>query len=143
MNKKLFVVLLGLMISSISLAQTADEKAVEAAVEKLRLSLISGDKTQLESIAATELSYGHSSGKIEDKAAFVEALVSGKSDFVDITLSEQVIKVVGNTAIVRHNLSGSTNDPGKGPGTVKLHILLVWVKQGKDWKLLGRQAVKI
>ena len=143
MNRKLFIIFLGLMISSISFAQSADEKAVAAAVEKLRLALISGDKAQLESITATELSYGHSSGKIEDKAAFVEALVSGKSDFVDLTFSEQTIKVVGNTAIVRHNLSGSTKDAGKDPGTVKIHILLVWVKQGKDWKLLGRQAVKI
>jgi ketosteroid isomerase-like protein len=143
MNKNIFLLLIGLLVSPIAFSQSSDEKAVSAAVEKLRTALISADKTQLESIAASELSYGHSSGKIETKTEFVEALVSGKSDFIDITLSEQTIKVVGNTALVRHNLSGNTNDPGKGPGTVKLHILLVWVKQGKDWKLLGRQAVKI
>jgi len=88
------------------------------------------------------LSYGHSTGKVEDQAAFVDALASGKNDFVTIDLSEQTIKVVGNTAIVRHILNGTSNDGGK-PGVVKIAVFLVWVKQGKEWKLLGRQAVKI
>jgi ketosteroid isomerase-like protein len=48
---------------------------------------------------------------------------------------------VGKTAIVRHLFDGTTNDGGK-PGTVKLKILLIFEKQGKDWKLLARQAVK-
>jgi ketosteroid isomerase-like protein len=123
------------------MAQSKDEAAVAAAVENLRKAMVSGDKASLEKIAATDLSYGHSGGKIEDKAAFVEAIASGKSDFVSIDLTEQTIKVVGDVAIVRHKLSAETNDGGK-PGTVKLAILTVWKKQGKEWKLLARQAVK-
>jgi len=124
-----------------ALAQSKDEKAVAAAVETLRKAMVDGDKTALEKIAAEELTYGHSGGKIEDKAAFVQALASGASDFVSIELTEQTIKVVGDVAIVRHKLAADTNDGGK-PGTVKLAILTVWKKQGKEWKLLARQAVK-
>jgi Domain of unknown function (DUF4440) len=69
-------------------------------------------------------------------------LVSGASDFVTIDLSEQTIKVTGSTAIVRHVLSATTNDGGKA-GTVKIAVLLVWIKEKKEWKLLARQAVKI
>jgi ketosteroid isomerase-like protein len=79
---------------------------------------------------------------VQNKEAFVEALTSGKSDFVTIDLSEQTVKVVGNAAIVRHKLSATTNDNGN-PGTVKLQILLVWLKQKGEWKLLARQAVKV
>lgn len=125
-----------------SLAQTKTETAVAAAVENLKQAMISGERTALESIAADQLTYGHSSGKVEDKAAFVEAIASGKSDFVSIDLTEQTITVSGDVAIVRHKLSAQTNDGGN-PGTVKLAILTVWKKQGKAWKLLARQAVKV
>jgi ketosteroid isomerase-like protein len=80
---------------------------------------------------------------LKNKSAFVDAFVSGKSDFLDITLTDQTITISDNTALVRHNLAANTNDPGKGPAKVNLHVLTVWQKQGGSWKLLARQAVKI
>jgi ketosteroid isomerase-like protein len=124
-------------------AQTKGEKAVAEAVETLRKAMVDGDGKALTAIAADELSYGHSSGTIEDKAKFVEAFTSGKSDFVKIDLSEQTIKVAGKTAIVRHNLLGETKNAGQAPGTIKIHVMTIWQKQSGSWKLLARQAVKI
>jgi ketosteroid isomerase-like protein len=141
-QKMIAAVMLTSLISVTAIAQTKDEAAVAAAVEALRQAMVSGEKAALQKIAAADLSYGHSGGKIEDKAAFVEAISSGKSDFVTIDLSEQTVKVTGNTAIVRHKLAATTNDGGN-PGSVKLNILLVWQKQKGEWVLLARQAVKI
>lgn len=126
---------------STALAQTKAEKQVARAVETLRQAMIDGDRMALEKIVDQSLSYGHSSGQLDDKKEFVEKLVSGRSDFVSIALTEQTISVSGNTAIVRHTLSAETNDGGK-PGQVKLKVLLVWQKNGGQWKLLARQAVK-
>lgn len=123
-------------------AQNVAAQNVAAAVENLRLAMISGERSALDNIAAATLSYGHSSGKIEDKAAFVESIASGKSDFVEIEFRDQTISVTDKTAIVRHQLHAKTNDGGK-PGEVHLGILLVWQKQGKSWKLLARQAFKL
>lgn len=140
--KKLNLLLLLISIHFMAIAQSPAELKVAAAVEKLRLAMVSGEKVALEEIAAADLSYGHSSGKIEDKVAFVESIASGKSDFVTIDFKEQTIKVTGKTAIVRHQLHAKTNDGGK-PGEVHLGILLVWQKHGKEWKMLGRQAYKL
>lgn len=123
-------------------AQSNDERQVAAAVESLKKAMINADKSRLVALTADELSYGHSSGTIEDKAAFVETLASGRSDFVSIDLSGQTIEIAGSTALVRHRLSADTNDGGK-PGHVNLGILLVWQKQKGEWKLLARQAYKI
>jgi len=143
MKRKVFCLLLPVMLLAIAgVAQSKDGASVTAAVETLRKAMIDGDKAALEKIAATDLSYGHSSGKVEDKTAFVQALASGASDFVTIDLTDQTVKVVGNTAIVRHTLSATTNDGGK-PGTVKLFVLLIWQKQQGAWKLLARQAAKV
>ncbi len=142
MKKVLLSGIFCLSLATAVMAQTKDEKEVAAAVETLRKAMVDADKTTLAGITVPELSYGHSSGKVQDQTAFIAALVSGESDFVRIDLTNQSVKVVGNTAIVRHTLSAQTNDSGK-PGTVKLDILLVWVKQHGQWKLLARQAVKV
>ncbi|NJM26982.1 MAG: nuclear transport factor 2 family protein [Bacteroidia bacterium] len=123
-------------------AQSPDEAAVAGAVEALKTAMVDADKAALEEITTQELSYGHSSGRIEDRTAFINALVSGSSDFVTIELAEQTIRVVGNTAIVRHKLSGTTSDNGKA-GTVNLGVMLIWQKQQGKWKLLARQAYKL
>ncbi len=143
MLKRLIAVsLFGFLFTTAAFSQNKNEKAVADAVEVMRKAMIDADKAALENIALNELSYGHSGGKVEDKKMFVENIVNGNSDFVDISLTEQKITMSGNTAIVRHRLTANTNDKGKGPGKVDLYILLVWKKQ-HGWKLLARQAVKV
>jgi ketosteroid isomerase-like protein len=129
-------------IVNTTMAQSKDESAVAAAVESLKKAMIDADKAGLQKLTAEQLSYGHSSGKVEDKATFIDNIVSGKSDFVTIDLTNQTIAISGDAAIVRHTLSATTNDSGN-PGSVKLNILLIWQKQKGEWKLLARQAVKV
>lgn len=126
-----------------STAQNKDEKAVADVVEQLRMAMINADKSELEDLTAEKLNYGHSSGVIDDKTAFVDKIVSGASDFVSIALAEQSISISDDVAVVRHIMNAKTDDAGKGPGEVHLRILLIWQKQNGSWKLLARQAVKI
>lgn len=141
---KLFLSLLVLCFVSTTLllAQTADEKAVAAAVEKFRQAMVASDKATLEKMSSDALSYGHSNALVEDRAAFLEQFVTGQTDFVNITLSDQTIRIVGDAAVVRHRLVGDTNN-NKVPGKVDLIVLMVWEKQKGEWKLLARQAVKL
>ena len=142
--RRLFLILMGItMATSASIAQSVDEKAVEVAVEFLRLAMVSGNREDLEKIAHDKLSYGHSSGTVEDKKQFVENIASGSSDFLSIELTDQTIILSGNTALVRHKLYAKTNDKGKPPGEVRLIILLVFQKENKEWKLLARQAARM
>jgi hypothetical protein len=123
-------------------AQTKQEKAVANAVEQLRMAMIDADSVMLDKLVSPKLSYGHSGGALDDKTAFVQKIVSGKSDFVTLEFAAQTISVSKNTAIVRHKLNAVTNDSGK-PGEVHLGVLLVWQKLHGDWKLLARQAIKL
>jgi hypothetical protein len=142
MTTRLTLALIGLLMAVQVRAQSSDEKAVAAKVEQMRLAMVNGDRKILGEIAANELSYGHSSGTIEDKNTFVENIASGKSDFVSLDISEQTIRIIKDVAIVRHKLIGQTNDNGK-TGSVKINVLLVWQKQKGQWKLIARQAAKI
>ncbi len=137
-----FMLLVFLISSFCSFSQSKKEQQVAAAVEKLRLAMISGERTELESIASDQLNYGHSSGKVETKQEFVESIVSGKSDFVTCDFTEQKITLSGKAAVVYFILSAKTNDNGK-PGEVNLKIMTVWKKEKSGWKMLARQAVKV
>lgn len=116
-------------------------QSVATAAERLRIAMIDPSPAALNQLVADDLSYGHSGGRVDTKASFISDLLDGKSDFVTIVISDQTIKVVGDVAIVRHTLTADTNDSGK-PGKVQIKILGVWQKQGADWKLLARQAVR-
>lgn len=140
--KQTIILITFTMMSLFAAAQTKEEIKVAEQTEKLRLAMISGNKADLESLVTDQLTYGHSGGKIEDKAAFVDAISTKKSDFKTIELSDQSVTVAGNTAIVRHVLKADTNDGGI-PGKVHLGIVLVWEKQGDTWKLLARRAFKL
>jgi Domain of unknown function (DUF4440) len=130
-------------VQSVVFAQSKAELSLLQSVEKLRVAMIEADKSVLESLVSDSLSYGHSSGRVEGKKQFIENIISGKSDFISIELSEQTASIIQNTAIVRHVLSAETNDNAK-PGNVRLNVLQVWQKQkNKAWKLIARQAVKI
>ena len=123
-------------------SSASTEQAVAAAAEKLRVAMIDPTPAALTALVADDLSYGHSGGRVDTKDSFIGDLIAGKSDFVTIAITDQTIKVVGNTAIVRHTLTADTNDSGK-PGKVQIKILGVWQQQGGQWKLLARQAVRV
>jgi len=139
--KKSILLLFALALAGSSFAQSKAEQQVADAVLAWRKAMLDADKAGLEAILAPDLSYGHSNGKIEDKAMVVKSISTGESDFVTMDLTEQSIKIVGKTAIVRHKLAGEIKDGGK-PGAVKLFVLQIWQKQGPDWKLLARQAAR-
>ncbi|MBV7454746.1 nuclear transport factor 2 family protein [Acidovorax sp. sif1233] len=134
--------LTGCATSAPAASSASSEQSVAAAAEKLRVAMIDPTPTALAQLVADDLSYGHSGGRVDTKDSFIGDLIAGKSDFVTIAISDQTIKVVGNTAIVRHTLTADTNDSGK-PGKVQIKILGVWQQQGGQWKLLARQAVRV
>jgi hypothetical protein len=142
--KNQFITLFFLALTSIAaIAQASPDKDVAMAVENLHKAILDGDKVALENVVSADLSYGHSSGLVEDKVAFVDALASGKNDFKTIEITDQVIKMVGkDLAIVRHKFKAELTVNGTVV-TPNIGILLIWQKQKGQWKLLARQAFKL
>lgn len=136
--------LLGFFIGMISFsvfAQAKSEKQVEAAIQELTKAMEDGNVPVLNRMTDNKLSYGHSSGKVENKKDFLQTFASGATDFVKIVITGQTIDLFGKTAIVRHVFEADTNDNSQ-PGHIKLKILTVWKKMGGQWKLVARQAVR-
>jgi ketosteroid isomerase-like protein len=125
-------------------AATADAEAVAEKVEAFRKAQIAADAKALDALCAEELSYSHSSGRVEDKATFIANATSGKSKFVSLEYKDTAIYVVGPAAIVRFHWVGEQESVPDGKrSSTNLHILMNWQKQGPDWKLLSRAATQL
>jgi hypothetical protein len=136
----LFAILVA-SLAAPALAQSADEAAVARGMEALAKAIVAVDKAQLENLAWPELSYGHSAGRVENKAQYVDALVSKKSIVTKIDYSKMTTSIVGDIALVRGQMMFMVESTGK-PVPTDLHFLMVWQKRGGEWKLLARQAYK-
>jgi ketosteroid isomerase-like protein len=128
--------------SAPAFAEGAQDAAVGEAVEALRKALLTADKGQLEQLAADQLSYGHSSGKVQTKAEFVDGVVTRKAIVKSLSFPELTIAVAGDAAVVRHLYESESETDGK-PASVKIGALQVWQKQGGKWRLLARQGFKL
>jgi ketosteroid isomerase-like protein len=143
MKRILFLVVILTAISAIAKCQTNPEKEVLAAIETLKKGIIDADKDILTAIAADELVYGHSSGKVQNKSEFIEEIVSKNPlDYTSVDLAEQTIKISGDVAIVRHIYSAEATSNGNAVH-IRIGNMLVFQKQQGKWKLLARQAYRI
>ncbi len=121
-----------------------DEDSVAKNVEAFRAAQAAANAEALASLCASELSYSHSDGRVEDKAAFVANATNGKSRWLSIVYEDPKIRVVGTAAIVRFRWLGEQEAIADGKRTsTHLHILMTWQKQGAEWKLLSRGATKL
>jgi len=124
-------------------AASADEEAVAKNVEAFRAAQFIADPEALAALCAAELSYSHSSGKVEDKATFIANATDGKSKYLSLAYEDTNIRVVGPAAIVRFHWVGEQLLADGKKSATNLHILMNWQKQGADWKLLSRAATKL
>ena len=122
----------------------AEKAAVAKTLEAFRVAQAACNAEGLAALCTEELSYSHSSGFMEDKKAFVANATNGKSTWVSLVYENPSILVIGSTAIVRFHWLGEQQAVADGKRTANdLHILMAWIKQGSDWKLLARSATRL
>jgi ketosteroid isomerase-like protein len=141
MNNRIRILVFCLLYCAAVNAQ-GTKKEIESSIEALNKAMISQDKPALEKLTAEELSYGHSTGIVENQSTFENNILTGPDRFTSIEMTNQNIELAGNIAIVRNiaAIKGTT----KGMVLdVKIGILMIWQKQGDQWKLLARQGYKL
>ena len=116
---------------------------VNAQINALSDAMVKADSAMLKKLTSPALSYGHSSGRVENQAEFIANIVNGNSNFLNIELIDPGITVSGNVAIARHILAANTLDAGKEPAAIRIGIMLIWHLENGEWLLLARQAYKL
>jgi ketosteroid isomerase-like protein len=132
----------GLLLSGSADAQAADEAALAQSIEALRQGILQQDKAKLDQVAASQISYGHSDGRVETKEQFINGVMNRKQTQKSLAFPELKVFVAGNTAVARHIYLGESELDGKQT-TTRIGALQVWQKQADGWKLLARQGFRL
>jgi|SRR5689334_841576 Domain of unknown function (DUF4440) len=121
----------------------ADEDTIAKNLEAFRAAQASGNPEVIASLCMDELSYSHSSAKIDTKASLLDGIAKANYKWTSLAYKDPTIRVVGPDAIVRFTFVGEQEFTDGKKTPQNLHILMNWVKQGGDWKLLSRAATKL
>jgi hypothetical protein len=101
------------------------------------------DSVTLERLFAGKLSYGHSKGKIENRREAIGGISKNTSVYKDTAVSNITVTLQGKVAIVRHLFVAKEHKQDGTVASLNFSMMLVWVKEDKEWKLVGRQAVAL
>jgi ketosteroid isomerase-like protein len=132
---------LSVLTSTASIAAEHDV-AIDQAIEALRQAMLAKDKAQLDMLCADNLTYGHSSGKVDNKMEFIESATNPNWHWNTLDFVQTHTKLSGDIGIGRAVLSGAYEAAGKVIA-IKDSVLMVWQRQDGRWKLIERQAYKI
>ena len=123
-------------------AESGEAASVNQVVDALRKALLTADKAQLEQLTADQVSYGHSDGRVQNKAEFINGVITRKAVVKSLDFPDLTVAVVGDAAIARHIYLSESETDGK-PASTRIGALQVWQKQNGSWKLLARQGFKL
>ncbi|MBM1105806.1 nuclear transport factor 2 family protein [Aurantibacter crassamenti] len=116
---------------------------VEKTIDKLSQAMVDRDGKTLRELTMDELTYGHSSGTLENKQQFIDQVVNGEFDFITLNTEEQTIFISGDdTAVARHFFVTDAKSEGKDVH-VKIGNMMILKKNNGKWKVLARQAYKL
>ncbi len=118
-----------------------DHAALTQVIETFYNAIRDKNAAAFEPLLTQDVSYGHSSGRIENKAQFIANVMDPKTKWQSIYGAEQANTISGDTAISRHIMTGENERAGK-PGSASTKTMMVWQKHSDAWKLLARQAYK-
>ncbi len=134
-----------IVLAQPAFAANSGEKEVLAAMEGLKEAMLKKDRATLDKIFHADLTYSHSSAKVENKAQAIAHMVDGLG-WEAIELADTTVRLQGNVAIVNGKADFHERKKDQPPKdtttTAKLLVLTVWVKGPVGWQLIARQAVR-
>jgi len=140
--KKILALLVLVVIAVASKAQ--DDKLIASQVQAFNKAIFTvKDTSVLSQLLATEVTYGHSGGKVETRAEMLKGVMDDTKVYSDVKTEVGTMVFNGKTVAVRHIISATQKEADGKVSPLKLQVLQVWVKEKKAWKLLARQAVKL
>jgi hypothetical protein len=100
--------------------------------------LLKGDRATLE----TDLTYGHTDGRIDTKQMLLSALESGRATYRNYEGSPPKVRIQGDTALLNGAAELETLAQNK-PVPISFRYLAVYQKRGEAWQLVAYQSTRL
>ena len=142
--KKFLILLLVCFSGVVATAQKGKDTKIQDKVQALNKAIfVQKDSLAFENLLGKEIIYCHSGGKVESRQEMIKNALANASTYSDV--KTEITNVVSEKKfiVVRHIITATENLKDGKTSPLKLGVLQTWIKEGKDWKLIGRQAVKL
>jgi hypothetical protein len=115
---------------------------IESLSDKGREAALKGDVSFLETNTTDDYTVIGGMGNVFSKSDAIQMRKSGDVKYSSIDVSDQKVRVYGNTAVLTAtaDLKGTVKDKDISG---KYRIGQVWVKQGGKWKIAHMQSTKV
>lgn len=135
--------LLALLAAPLLAAPDPVLDAARAADDARVAATIAADRAKLDEIFSNDLNYAHSSGVVNDKTAYMEAIMSGHTKYLSIDYEQRKFTAAqpGIVLMTGRCHVKSTND-GQ-PLALYLSFLAVWRLEGGTWRFLAWQSCRL
>ena len=105
--------------------------------------MVAGDISRLSEMVADDLVHVHASGRVEDKAAYLEG-VRSRFRFLSVRRPRLDVRVFGDTAIVTGPLELLLTLMATGQElTMNAYATQVWVRREHRWRLASFHASNV
>jgi hypothetical protein len=140
--KKLILFLIPFAVLAASLPAATDTvlDAVRQADDARVAATVAASREQLAGLFSDDLVYTHSSGAVNDKAAYMAAIVSGKTKYFSIDYeSRDFVSVAPNIVLMRGRCTIHSANSGQSVQNY-LAYLGVWREENGVWRFLAWQS---
>lgn len=142
---------LPLLLATIALAllsplRAADDPRlakVTAADDDRVAAMRAGDRAKLTAIFSDELRYSHSSGNVDDKTSFTEALTSGRTKYTGIDYEDRKFTFPAPGIALMTGRAHVQVESANGRNDMILAFLAVWREEQGQWRFLAWQSCKL
>src|SRR5260221_4869097 len=130
------------VLASVSMAADKSAGAVKAAEKAWASATVAGDEAALKQILADDLTYTHSTGETDAKAAFIGNL-KGARKYHKLNHESMDVRLYGNTAVLTATAQVETSQNGGtlNPAHLRFHHPCVF--QHRRWQLVAHQSLRL
>jgi uncharacterized protein YciI len=100
------------------------------------------DTAALDRLLSDDLTYTHSSARVDSKAQFISSIRSGELKYLSIVPDDLKVRVYGNTAVVTGRAAIKVENHDR-PTTMELRFTDTYVLQGGGWQMVAWESTRI
>lgn len=133
-----------LLVSAV--LQAADDPRVAAlrsADDERVAAIVAADRGRLEKIFSDGLRYAHSTGAVDDKASYIDLLVSGRTKYLVYDYEERNFSFPASGIALMSGRAHIKTLTGDVPSDGVLSFLAVWREEEGGWSFLAWQSCKL
>ena len=138
------------LIPILTLALAPLRAADDPRLDKLRAAddervaaVVAGDRARLTAIFADDLRYAHSTGAVDTKASYIEALATGRTKYVAWSYEERNFTFPAPGIALMTGRAHVQVAKADGTADMVLSFLGVWREEKGQWRFLAWQSGKL